>query len=266
MLSAYTDAVAIIFLLALFGWGISLVQKNVNAVDTIWSLFFFSGAVVVMGNASAVSPQSLLVFVLITIWSIRLSAFLTVRNWGKPEDRRYQAFRKKYSPYFEFRSLLIVYLLQAMIASVIFIGVIPGLFLHAPLGWLDLVGVLFAASGIIIEAVADWQLYRFKKNESSETAVLNNGLWALSRHPNYFGEFLFWWGLFIVIFSPSYLWVIISPVIMTLLLLKVSGVSLMEKSITHHKPEYEQYIRTTPVFFPRINLFAKDKQQHGETA
>ena len=259
------SVLVVVGLVALFGWLLSLQENNVNAVDSLWSIFFLFSALVVIATADQINGKNLLIFCLIAIWAIRLSAFLTFRNWGKAEDRRYSAIREKYNPGFRYKSFFIIYLFQAVLATVIFTGLAPGLSMPLEFRWFDLIAVSIALGGIIFEAVADWQLQNFKMKNSDSKAVMNQGLWGLSRHPNYFGEFMFWWGMFFMIVSTAYWWVMISPLIMTFLLLKFSGVSLMEKDIDSRRPEYAQYVRNTPAFFPRLSGFISNNKQAGQT-
>jgi steroid 5-alpha reductase family enzyme len=121
----------------------------------------------------------------------------------------------------------------------------------AHLTGLDLLGFLVWLTGFTFEAVADWQLSRFKADPANRGRVMKQGLWAYSRHPNYFGESLLWWGLFLIALATPYgWWALISPVLITFLLLKVSGVTLLEKDIVERRPEYREYLETTSAFIP----------------
>ena len=264
MIDIYIMVLPVFGMIALIGWLMSLPRNNVNAVDSLWSVFFLAAALAVISTNSVLSDKNLLVFCLIAIWSIRLSAYLTYRNWGKDEDRRYAAIRTKYNPGFRFKSFFIIYLFQAVLASVIFMGLAPGLSEPMALRWFDIIAVSIAIAGILYESVADWQLLNFKMKAKHSQAVMKTGLWGLSRHPNYFGEFLYWWGMFLIIISSENVWVVLSPLIMTFLLLKVSGVSLMEKDIDNRRPEYAQYMRNTPAFFPKITGLISNNKQAGQ--
>lgn len=262
MFSVYAISVSGMLILAVIGWLIGLYQNKVNAVDVIWSLFFLAAATITLTLSTESSVMNMVIFGLLALWSLRLAGFLIWRNWNKPEDRRYQVIRANNSPGFAFKSLYIVYLLQAFIAAIIFFGVFPGLSQWLDFQILDLFGISIALIGILIESIADQQLARFKKQQTQPSQVMDQGLWAYSRHPNYFGEFLFWWGLFLIIVESSWLWAIVSPLIMTILLLKVSGVGLMEKGIEDRRPAYAAYIKNTPAFFPRLTnpLVQKEAQ------
>ncbi|MDP6969438.1 MAG: DUF1295 domain-containing protein [Gammaproteobacteria bacterium] len=242
--------------LGMLGWLFSLRHKSVNNVDTIWSMFFLTAALWVTMPQPQLSARQWLLVLLLAIWAVRLSAFLSLRNWGKTEDWRYAAMRNKRGRSFNWRSIYVVYLLQAAIAMVIFSGLLPGLLMSAPIGPREVIAAGLALLGIGLEALADWQLYRFKSNKHNSGQVLQSGLWAYTRHPNYLGESLFWWSLFALSVQSDTLWTVLSPVIMTFLLLRVSGVSMMEKGRTGINPAYQKYQQETAAFFPRFNRVA----------
>ncbi len=186
---------------------------------------------------------------LLAIWAIRLSVFLILRNWGEPEDRRYQVIRHNNSPGFGIKSLYLVFGLQSLLAWIIFIGLLPGLYAAESFGWIHMVAVALWLTGFFFESIADWQLYEFRVS-SEPGDVLQTGLWRYTRHPNYFGEFLIWWAFFLMTVTTVNWWVIMAPLIMTILLLKVSGIGLMEQGITTRRPNYQAYIDSTSAFFP----------------
>jgi steroid 5-alpha reductase family enzyme len=180
-----------------------------------------------------------------------LSIFLTWRNWGK-EDHRYETIRKNNEPHFWFKSVYIIFAFQAVLAWIISYPLYAAIHDQAPLLWLDYAGVALFLIGFYWEVVADIQLMRFRNQAENENAVLNTGLWRYSRHPNYFGESLIWWGFALFGAATGNPWVWLSPIIMTLLLLKVSGVSLMEKTIHSRRPGYAAYVKNTNAFIPGI--------------
>jgi steroid 5-alpha reductase family enzyme len=190
------------------------------------------------------------VLVLVALWALRLSIHLTVRNWGEPEDRRYQEIRRNNEPYFGIKSLYIIFGLQGLLAWIISIPLLFALTLRTSFHWLDAFALMLWLVGFVFEAVADFQLLRFKRNESNRGKVLDTGLWHYSRHPNYFGEFCIWWGFFLLAIPAGGWWTIYAPLLMSFLLLKVSGVVLMEKDIGNRRPEYQDYIERTNAFFP----------------
>jgi steroid 5-alpha reductase family enzyme len=231
-------------------WLYSLWRNDVSIVDSLWSLMFLAGAVTYAFAAENLDWGKLLLLALVTVWALRLSVFLTVRNWGEPEDRRYQEIRANNEPHFNIKSLYIIFGLQAVLAWVISMPLLAALSADTGPGVIVLVAAGLWLIGFVFEAVADQQLYRFKSNPENKGKVLDSGLWAYSRHPNYFGEFLIWWGFFLFALSAGGWWTVFSPVLMTVLLLKVSGVSLMEKGITERRTAYRNYIESTNAFFP----------------
>jgi steroid 5-alpha reductase family enzyme len=183
-----------------------------------------------------------------------LHVYLVIRNSGEPEDRRYQAIRKNNSPGFWWKSYFIVFLLQAVLAWIASLVIAGAMAKSQAPGWLVMVGLVIATAGFFVEAVADWQLARFKANLANAGKVMDLGLWRYSRHPNYFGECCFWWGIALVALVAGYWWTLISPLLMTVLLLRVSGVTLLEKDISERRPAYRDYIRRTSAFIPRRPL------------
>ena len=189
---------------------------------------------------------------LTVLWGLRLSMYLLWRNWGHGEDRRYQAMRAHQGQRFWWLSLLTVFWLQAAILWFVSLPVqVTAVTDDAgPIGWLDAIGGALFLVGFGFETVGDWQLARFKRDPANRGQVMDRGLWRYTRHPNYFGDACVWWGLFLIAACGGAWWTILSPVVMTTLLLKVSGVSLLEKSITERRPEYAAYQARTNAFFP----------------
>ena len=240
----------VMLLMAFAVWGLSLVLHDVSIVDSIWSLFFLAAAIVFIGHAPADLARPWIVLGLVAVWALRLSAYLTWRNWGEPEDRRYAAMREKHGPGFPVKSLLIIFALQAVLAWIIAMPLYPAMTGAWPIGPLDVMGVALVLVGIGFETVADVQLARFKARPGNAGRVLDTGLWRYSRHPNYFGDFCVWWGFYLLALSAGGWWTVFAPVLMTVLLLKVSGVTLLEKDIRERRPEYADYVGRTSPFFP----------------
>jgi steroid 5-alpha reductase family enzyme len=205
-----------------------------------------------MALADVGGPRAWAVLLMVAVWAIRLSAFITIRNHGQPEDHRYQTIRANNEPNFGFKSLYIVFGLQAVLAGVIAIPLLVGASGTASVGWLDYAGVALWTIGMYFEVVGDNQLKRFRDDENNRGKVLDTGLWALTRHPNYFGEFTLWWGYYCLALSAGGWWTIFAPLLMTVLLLKVSGVSLLESNIKERRPAYADYIKNTNAFFPGL--------------
>lgn len=244
-------------LFALIGWMFSLVTDKVSHVDIMWSLFFLLGAYTVALLGYESSPRILITLALLTIWGIRLAVHIAWRGWGH-EDKRYQVIRANNEPFFWFKSIYIVFALQAMLAWIISLSIYGALDGEEPFQALDYLGIVLIVFGLYWEIIGDWQLVRFKANPANQDQVLNTGLWYYSRHPNYFGECCVWWGFFLLALAAGAWWAIISPILMTLLLLKVSGVSLLESTITERRPAYADYIKNTNAFVPGLPKHAKD--------
>lgn len=231
-------------------WLYSLYRNDVSIVDSLWSLMFLAGAITYALFADDLSAGKVLLLILVAAWSLRLSVFLTLRNWGQPEDRRYQEIRHNNEPNFKYKSLYIVFGLQAVLAWVISAPLLIALTSELTVNIVVILAALIWVCGFLIESIADSQLYQFKSNAENNGKVLNTGLWRYSRHPNYFGECLVWWSFYLFAFSVGAWWMIYSPLLMTLLLLKVSGVSLMEKDISERRAGYRDYVAGTNAFIP----------------
>jgi steroid 5-alpha reductase family enzyme len=250
MLTLALQGLLPIVLLALGAWLLSLRNNDVSIVDSFWPLLILTGSATYVMAAPQTGPRALVVVCLVAIWALRLAAHITWRSWGEPEDRRYKAMRARNEPYFRWKSLVLIFALQAFLAWVVSSSVLAAVVNPRPWSWLDSLGVCVIVAGASFEAVADWQLARFKSDAAHKGQVMDRDLWRNSRHPNYFGEFCVWWGFYLIALSAQGWWAIASPVLMTVLLLKVSGVALQEKDIAERRPGYREYIARTNAFFP----------------
>jgi steroid 5-alpha reductase family enzyme len=235
------------------GWVVSLILRNVTVVDSLWGLGFVLVAWLTFALSEGFAGRRWLVAVLTTLWGLRLSAYLTRRNWGKGEDPRYGSWRQASGERFWIVSLFKVFWLQALFLWVISMVVQVPLAAAAPAhftAW-DAAGAVLWAAGFLFETVADAQLARFKADPANRGRVMDRGLWRYSRHPNYFGESLIWWGLFLIAFSvPGAWWTVACPALITLVLLKMTGVALTERTIVETRPAYRDYQRRTSTFIP----------------
>jgi steroid 5-alpha reductase family enzyme len=238
-------------------WIASLPLRDASLADRAWALLVALPALVYalhLGTGWSATDRATWMFVLLGLWAVRLAAHITWRNWGHAEDRRYAAMRQAHGRGFAVRSLFTVFLLQAVLAWVVSWPLLAGAGHPRGFGIWDLIGATLALAGIVFETVADAQLARFRADPASRGQVLRHGLWRWSRHPNYFGEACGWWGLGCMALAGGGLaaaWALASPVLMTFLLLKVSGVSLLEQDIGERRPGYADYVRRTSSFFPR---------------
>jgi len=236
--------------LAVGAWLASLAKNDVSIADSLWPLFILLATTTYAIAAPQTGPRAVVVVTLVAIWALRLAAHITWRSWGEPEDRRYKAMRARNEPHFRWKSLGLVFGLQATLAWVVSLSALAAVINPQPWNWIDTLGVCIVFFGATFEAVADLQLARFRADPAHRGQVMDRGLWRTSRHPNYFGEFCVWWGIYLIALSTQAWWAIASPVLMTVLLLKVSGVALLEHNITARRPGYREYIARTNAFFP----------------
>jgi steroid 5-alpha reductase family enzyme len=231
-------------------WVVSVQQKNVTIVDSFWSLLFVLGAFAYARVIGVPGARVTLLLALVTIWGLRLAGYLSWRNLGHEEDRRYAAIRRRNEPNFALKSLYLVFGLQAVLAWLISLPLLGAIGGAGPLGVLDYFGAALWLVGMIFEAGGDLQLARFKGDPANAGKVMDRGLWRYTRHPNYFGDFCVWWGFYLIAVSAGAWWSIVGPALMSYLLLKVSGVRLLERDIGKRRPQYAEYIRRTNAFFP----------------
>ncbi len=243
-------ALAVIITVAVATWLVSLLHHDVSIVDPLWAVMISLGGWVYALSAPQIGPREGLVLLLATIWAVRLSGYIAWRSRGHGEDRRYQEIRARNQPYFGLKSVYLIFGLQAVLAWIVSLPLMAALAGGTPLSLLDSVGAALWLFGITFEATADWQLSSFKSYPANAGQVMDRGLWHYSRHPNYFGEFCVWWGAWLVALSAGNFWSIVSPLLMTVLLLRVSGVTLLEKDIGERRPAYRDYIARTSTFFP----------------
>lgn len=237
-------------------WIVSLIRRDASIVDPFWGAGFVVVAWLAWQITDAQTWRAWLLIGLTTAWGLRLSLFLGWRNWGHGEDRRYAAMRRYHGQRFWWVSLFTVFLLQAGILWFVSLPIQAAMVAGAAgeFRWLDAIGISLWAIGFFFESVGDWQLARFKANSANSGKVLDSGLWRYTRHPNYFGDFCVWWGLYLVAASGMGIsmatWTAASPALMSLLLMKVSGVTLLERTIVERRPDYAKYIARTNAFFP----------------
>lgn len=243
---------SVILMTLLVLWIMSLLRRDASIIDPFWGLGFVIVACLSSRLNSPTAFRVQLLVSMVAVWGLRLSLFLLWRNWGHGEDRRYGSMREKHGKRFWWVSLLTVFLLQGVILCFVAlpIQVAAIVNLSAPLSWIDGVGIFIWVVGVFFEAVGDWQLARFKADAQNAGKVMDRGLWRFTRHPNYFGDFCVWWGLYFVAAAGGAGWTVISPLVMSFLLMKVSGVTLLEQTITDRRPDYAAYKSRTNAFFP----------------
>jgi steroid 5-alpha reductase family enzyme/uncharacterized membrane protein len=235
-----------------FGYGLSRIFKRNDIADALWGIgFVIVGAVHYFWIGA--SFRSNLIFAMVCVWGIRLSLHLSLRVWKHPkEDIRYAKWRKEWGAREPWMAFFKVFLLQGIFLAIVAMPI--GLLARhqeVAVGALDFAGLSVFILGFIFEAVADMQLVVFKRDVKNANKVLKTGLWAICRHPNYFGEILVWWGVFLIASSDIYGWsAVISPLTITFLLIKVSGVPMTERTMTAKGADFIEYCRATPALFP----------------
>ncbi len=253
ILIIYLYAFLAVMTLMLLLWIISIPLKNVSIVDMFWGIGFVIVITVYVLFSENLFIRELLVSVLVAIWGFRLSFYLMGRNYGKPEDFRYQEFRKEYGAHrYWWFSFFQVFLLQGVLIMIVSL---PLLGIHEKtlsddLNFLDYVGITIWIIGFVFESVGDYQLTQFKKEPTNKDKVLDSGLWRYTRHPNYFGDAMVWWSFGVFSIAAGAFWHIVGTLIMTYLIVNISGVALLEKSLNDKKPKYWDYIKRTNAFFP----------------
>ena len=246
----WLSALPVLLVAATITWLVSLPLRNVAIVDSLWSLMILAAGVIYALGADPRAPRLAFVLWLAVLWAARLSIYITARGLGHGEDARYQAIRARNEPHFKWKSLYLVFWLQALLAWIVSLPLLGVFATNSPLGILDYLGILLWCVGFVFEAGGDWQLARFKANPANAGAVMRAGFWRYTRHPNYFGEFCIWWGFFLIALSAGAWWSLPGPLLMSVLLLRVSGVTLLEKDIGNRRPQYADYVLKTNAFFP----------------
>lgn len=259
-----------LFLLFTITWIVSISMKNLGIVDVIWGSSFVIQAIITYFyyamKLSEVIWQVALFSGLVVFHGMRLTIFLAVRNCGKPEDRRYKIiFREKYGERIWWLSYFIVFLPQLIISFIVGFTIFSfnTVNLESKINLpCFIVGCSVMFLSTLYESVADQQLYYFKNNPENKGKCLNHGLWYYSRHPNYFGETIFWVGVYIVNLSALIYYSIFGSLLMIYTINCVSGTPITEKNIQVRSDEYKKYIRTTSSFWPWCKLKDKEEPEH----
>lgn len=248
----YASAFGIIILYVSIIWLLSVYLKDASIVDIFWGLGFVLVAWFYDSQTPAGDPvRKQLITILTTIWGLRLFFYLLWRNWGEPEDYRYQNFRQKYGPerYWWF-SYFQVFLLQGLLIWLISAPLLGAQISGGQLNQLDYMAIVIWLIGIVFEAGSDWQLSRFKRDPSNVGKLLTSGFWKYTRHPNYFGDAAVWWGFGLMSLAAGSIAPVLGALLMTGLIIQVSGVAMLERSLSKKKPGYEKYAAQTSPFIP----------------
>jgi steroid 5-alpha reductase family enzyme len=246
------SAVAVAALMA-SAWLLSVRLRDASVADVAWGLGFVLIAWTTFAIADGATARKVLVVSLATLWGLRLAGYLGWRKLGEEEDFRYQEMRRRYGRRFPFLSLFLVFGLQGLGMWAVSLPLQAAQVPDSPQGLtaLDIVGVAVWALGFFFETVGDLQLARFRAEPSNRGRVMDRGLWRYTRHPNYFGDFCVWWGLYaIALATGEAWWSVAGPVVMSCVLLKVSGMPVLEDHLSRHREGYRDYVRRTSPFFP----------------
>jgi len=245
---------AAVIALGILLWLVSLAVRDSSIVDIAWGPLLFLVGVTYYATTTAPGSRARLMMALVALWAVRLAAHIGARNLGHGEDFRYAAWRAQHPDTWWIRSYFKVFLLQGVVAWTVAMPLYYAITSASPVHFTlwDQIGALVFAAGFLFEAIGDEQLRRFKANPANKGRVMNTGLWRYTRHPNYFGEAVLWWGLGLIGVAAGGWLGLVGPAIITFLLIRVSGVAMLEKTLKETKPGYADYIARTPAFFPRF--------------
>jgi steroid 5-alpha reductase family enzyme len=246
-------AFPVIMILMTAVWIVSVYMKNAGIVDPFWGLGFVLAAVYYFVQSPGFETRKLIVLLLVAIWGLRLSVYLFWRNAGKGEDYRYQNFRQSYGDHrYWWVSFFQVFLLQGVLMWLVSAPLLGAMYYahHNEIGVIDFIAILVWIIGFSFEAGGDYQLARFKSKPENKGKVMRSGFWKYTRHPNYFGDSAVWWSYALFSVAAGSYIPVLGAILMTLLIIKVSGVALLEKSLKDKKPDYIDYARKTNAFFP----------------
>jgi steroid 5-alpha reductase family enzyme len=267
-LSVYLAGLAVILAIMFCLWVVSLIIRNSSIVDIFWGTGFVIAAWLYTLLASGdMTLRRGLIDLLVTIWGLRLSIHILRRNWGKTEDFRYRKWREEAGSRWSWISLFRVFLLQGVLLWIISAPLAAAQVLGASRSLMifDGLGIALWLIGFSFEAVGDYQLARFLKNPSRQGKVLDSGVWRYTRHPNYFGDSAQWWGYYLIAAAAGGWWAFFSPILMTLFLVRVSGMALLEKTMSA-RPEYREYMKKTSGFIPWFPRKSTDSDQNHRKA
>lgn len=249
-LYVYANGLVVALSIGALAWLASLPRRNLGFVDALWPLLFLAMTTSYIADAPAVNERAYLLLFMVTVWAVRLSLFVTLRGWRQREDRHYQALRAGNAPGFWLKSLYLIFGAQAIVAWIVSLPLLGATLGGSPLGALDFAAVALWLLGFGFQAIGDQQLARFRADPANSRGVLETGLWRFTRHPNYFGEACIWWAYYLFAAAAGAWWTIVGPILMTFLLLRVSGVALVERDIADRRPAYGDYSRQTNAFLP----------------
>jgi steroid 5-alpha reductase family enzyme len=249
VLDLYAIAVGTTLALVSVLWLASVLLRDASIIDMFWGVLFVAIAwALLVACRDAVAPKMLLVTLMVTIWGLRLAFHLAMRNLGQGEDSRYVLWRLNGGANWWLKTYYRIYLLQGAMAVIVAAPIVAAFYRPRDFFIVNAVGFVLWLAGFLLEFAADLQLTRFRARADTRTQVMNEGLWRLSRHPNYFGDALQWWGLGLVAFTGATWWAVVGPLAMTLFFIYLSN-DVLEKGLAKRRPGYASYVANTSAFF-----------------
>ncbi len=248
------EALPVVLMIALANWLVSLYLDRVSTAKYSWSIMLAAATLIYAQSLGSNGPVEVALVIMVVVWALRLAVFLLVRDRNQPEDRRYRMMRKRYSPNFGFKSFYLIFMSQAVLAwllSSIF-AIVLKTAADSQMQWgiYHYAGVALWTFGLCFEGLADRQLYAFNRQVIKQSHTLSTGLWRYSRHPNYFGECCVWWAWFIFAIPSGDAAVLLAPLLMTVMLARVTGINLVELDIVTRRPDYASYQKSTSILIP----------------
>lgn len=250
MLETFIFSAGIVVLYMFVWFLISVVAKRNDVVDLAWGPGFLVIAITTMLYSHNYSQKAILISGLVAVWATRLFVHIWPRLRTKTEDFRYATWRKQWGKSVYFRSFFQIFILQGLLMILVAAGIVVNSHNSSLITWYNVLGIVIWTTGFMIETISDRQLASFLAKPTNQSRIMTSGLWHYSRHPNYFGEILQWWGLFLIVL-PSTFWYValLSPLTITFLIVFVSGIPLLEKKFAT-KPGYAEYANRTSVLVP----------------
>ncbi|MEZ5558896.1 MAG: DUF1295 domain-containing protein [Pseudomonadales bacterium] len=248
-LEIYGIALLTVLVIVSLLWAVSVPLRDASIIDMFWGPLFVAMVWVLLPVSGTVTVKTYLLTLLVTVWGLRLAFHLIARNLGAGEDKRYQLWRERGGPNWWLKTYYRIYLLQGAIALAVATPIVAAHYRPDGFNLINALGIVVWAVGFAYELLADIQLTRFKAEPGNRGRVMDQGLWALSRHPNYFGDALQWWGLGLLAVGASTWWALLGPAVMTAVFLGISN-DVLERGMKRRNPDYERYITNTPKFFP----------------
>lgn len=251
MLNLFLVEITVTVIYMTVWFSVAQALRRNDVADIAWGIGFILTAISAMIYTQNITPRATLVVCLVAVWGVRLASHVFLRNRGKCEDHRYRKWRQKWGKHALVRAYFQVFLLQGLLLAIICLPVtIIIKSAQNPFGLFDVFGVCIWFAGFAFEAVGDYQLVKYKRDPANKGKIMTQGLWKYTRHPNYFGEVALWWGIYLIALSVPWGWAsILGPAAITYLILKVSGIPLLEEKYKDN-PEFQMYKRRTSAFFP----------------